>query len=49
MPIRSLAQSTPETVQGFEFAAEEKYEDGFNFMATASPGNGIYLMGYAAD
>ena len=49
MPIRPLAQSAPETVQGFEAAAEEKYEDGFNLMATASPGNGIYLMGYAAE
>jgi len=49
MPVRSLAQSTPETIQGFEAASEEKYEDGFNLMATASPGNGIYLMGYAAE
>ncbi len=49
MPVRSLAQSTPETIQGFEAASEEKYEDGFNLMATSSPGNGIYLMGYAAE
>ena len=49
MPIRSLFQSSPETVLGFEAAAEEKYEDGFNLMATASQGNGVYLMGYAAE
>ncbi len=49
MPIRQQLQSTSETIQGFEAAAEEKYEDGFNLMAYASPGNGIYLMGYAAE
>lgn len=49
MPIRSQTQSVPETIQGFEAAAEDKYEDGFNLMASASPGNGVYLMGYAAE
>lgn len=49
MPIRSLFRSVPETILGFEAAAEEKYEDGFNLMATASQGNGVYLMGYAAE
>ena len=49
MPIRSLIQSVPETIQGFEAAAEEKYEDGFNLLAFISPGNGVYLMGYAAE
>ena len=49
MPIRSLAQSTPESITGFEAAAEEKYEDGFNLMASPSPGNGVYLMGYVAE
>ena len=49
MPIRSLIQSVPETIQGFEAAAGEKYEDGFNLLASISPGNGVYLMGYAAE
>jgi len=49
MPIRSLIQSAPETIQGFEAAAEEKYEDGFNLLASDSPGSGVYLMGYAAE
>jgi len=49
MPIRSLMQSAPETIQGFEAAAEEKYEDGFNLLASTSPGNGVYLLGYAAE
>ena len=49
MPIRSQVQALPETVRGFEAAAEEKYEDGFNLMASSSPGNGLYLMGYAAE
>lgn len=48
MPIRSQVQSTPETVEGFEKAAEGMYEDGFNLMASAS-GNGVYLMGYVAE
>lgn len=48
MPIRSLI-SRQETIASFEAAATEKYEDGFNLMASASPGNGIYLMGYAAE
>lgn len=48
MPIRS-STSEQETIASFEAAAEEKYEGGFNLMATVSPGNGIYLMGYAAE
>ncbi len=49
MPIRLQVQATLETILGFETAAEEKYEDGFNLMASNSPGNGVYLMGYAAE
>jgi len=49
MPIRQQTQSVPETIKGFEAAAEAKYEDGFNLMAYVSPGNGVYLMGYAAE
>lgn len=49
MPIRSQVQSTAETIQGFEAAAEEKYEGGFNLLTYTSPGNGVYLMGYAAE
>ncbi len=48
MPIRTSITGQ-ETIASFEAAAEEKYEDGFNLMASASPGNGIYLMGYAAE
>ncbi len=57
MPIRQQTQSVPETIKGFEAAAEAKYEDGFNLMAEdgfnlmayVSPGNGVCLMGYAAE
>ena len=49
MPIRSQVQTATETILGFEAAAEEKYEDGFSLMASPSPGNGVYLMGYVAE
>lgn len=48
MPIRSTT-SGQETIAIFESTAEEKYEDGFNLLSYVSPGNGIYLMGYAAE
>ncbi len=49
MPILQQIGPQPETITGFETAAEAKYEDGFSLMTYASPGNGIYLMGYAAE
>lgn len=49
MPIRPLFSGQDESIEGFEAAAENMYEAGFNLMASAQSGQGVYLMGYVAE
>ena len=49
MPIRPLFSGRDESIEGFEAAAENMYEAGFNLMASAQSGQGVYLMGYVAE
>ena len=49
MPIRPLFSGQDESIGGFEAAAEDMYEAGFNLMASAQSGQGVYLMGYVAE
>lgn len=49
MPIRPLISGQDESIDGFEAAAEDMYEAGFNLMASAQSGQGVYLMGYVAE
>jgi hypothetical protein len=46
---RVSAYRTADSISEFEAAAEQKYEDGFNLLASNTPGNGVYLMGLAAE
>ncbi len=49
MPIRLFFSGQDESIEGFEAAAENKYEAGFNLMASPQSGDGVYLMGYVAE
>ena len=49
MPIRPLFSGQDESIEGFEAAADSMYEAGFNLMASAQSGQGVYLMGYVAE
>jgi len=47
--LRQLLESTPETMQELELAAEARYWEGLELMALGRRGAGIYLMGYVAE
>lgn len=49
MPIRTLFSGQDESITGFEAAAEDMYEAGFDLMASPQSGQGVYLMGYVAE
>lgn len=52
MPLRALYElHLPETIGGFETAAEERYWDGIEMLTSPGPHRaaGIYLIGYAAE
>ncbi len=49
MSLRRRLESSPETVQEFELAAEQKYFEALELMASGYRGAGIYLMGYVAE
>ena len=49
MPLRQRLSTQPETVQDFDLAAEQKYWEGIELLATGNRGAGIYLMGYTAE
>ena len=47
--LRSSLTSTPETVQHYAMAAEDKYWEGLELILSERFGAGIYLMGYTAE
>jgi hypothetical protein len=49
VPLRYRIRSTPETVQDFELAAEEKYWEGVELLLIDRLGAGVYLLGYVAE
>jgi hypothetical protein len=49
MPLRAILQHRPATIQEFQFAAEERYWDGLEFMVAGRAGGGLYLLGYVAE
>lgn len=49
MPIRLSFSGQDESIEGFEAAAENKYEAGFNLMASAQSGEGVNVIGYVAE
>lgn len=49
MSIRELLLATPETIQEFSGAAEQRYFDGLELLVAGRTGSGIYLMGYCAE
>jgi hypothetical protein len=46
--LRVRLEATPELLQDFELAAEEKYRQGLDLLQR-HPGGGIYLLGYCAE
>jgi hypothetical protein len=49
MSIRRTFSGISETILGFEAAAANKIDDGFNLMAGGSHGQGVELMGFAVE
>ena len=49
MSLRSRLSATAETVQEFEIALREKYQEGQGLIAGGNNGAGIYLLGYSAE
>ena len=49
MSLRNRLSTIPETVQGFDLAASEKYLEGQQLIVAENAGAGIYLLGYAAE
>lgn len=49
VPLRTSLESSPETVQEFEAASQERYLEGLELMLANQCGAGVYLMGYAAE
>ena len=49
MLLRRRIQSTPETVQDFELAAEQRFWDGMQLLVSGHLFAGIYLLGYTAE
>ena len=49
MALRDRLRSSPETLQDFEIAANEKYWEAMELMLAGQKAAGIYLMGYVAE
>jgi len=49
MPLRTLLESTTETVQDLVLAAEERYWEAYELVVQGHPFAGAYLVGYAAE
>ena len=49
MALRTLLQSTTETVQDLILAAEERYWEALELIVQGRPFAGIYLVGYTAE
>ncbi len=49
MSIRLSFSGQDESIEGFEAAAENKYEAGFNLMASAQSGEGVNVIGYVGE
>jgi len=49
MALRSRLRSSPETLQDFEIAADERYWEAMELMLAGRKAMGIYLMGYVAE
>lgn len=49
MPLRTRLTLASETVQDFEIAADERFEEGLELLTLGRLGAGIYLLGYAAE
>ena len=49
MPLRLRLEAVAETVQEFELAAAQKYQEGAALIAAGYEGAGIYLLGYSAE
>jgi hypothetical protein len=49
MTLRFELEQCPETIQEFELAAQQKYDEALDLMVSGKGGAGIYLMGYVAE
>jgi len=49
MTLRRRLEAVPETVQEFELAAGQKYQEGVVLAAGGYAGAGTYLLGYSAE
>lgn len=49
MPLRQRLEAIPETVQEFDLAAAQKYQEGAALITGGYNGAGIYLLGYSAE
>ncbi len=49
MPLRQRLEAVPETIQEFDLAAAQKYQEGTALITGGYNGAGIYLLGYSAE
>jgi hypothetical protein len=49
VPLRRVLESTDESLQEMELAAEDRYWEGIELLLAGRVGGGIYVLGYVAE